>query len=287
MNCQNCHEIIEPGANFCGNCGYPIKNPATSPPQTQSGVPTYAVGTPAQHVGETQGILSVIFGTIGVVGGAVVPFIGIIFGASALALSTISRRKARRRVALIGFAMACLAIVAGFGSLAWNLEKNNKAGKTMQIGRSSTSAKTESQLSTKCYSFNLVDTYNVSNSTGSCDVTAYNGKSFGASTDIYKVVADSLGTSDPSVFTALAKQTIEKDIQDNFNGFTITKEGATSFAGSLAYSVAFDNPSIDNAAIETAVLHQTPGGDNAFIILHGVNGTSANLQTIEAQWQWK
>src|ERR1039458_5527907 len=30
MNCQNCHEIVEPGAAFCGNCGYPVQTPAAA-----------------------------------------------------------------------------------------------------------------------------------------------------------------------------------------------------------------------------------------------------------------
>src|ERR1035441_7539740 len=104
MNCQNCHEIVEPGAAFCGNCGYPVQTPAAAsapmpinavepvqvPQTTQTAaaptvqlpaappplapvavggpvapmVPSYALAIPNQHVGETPALLAVIFGVI-------------------------------------------------------------------------------------------------------------------------------------------------------------------------------------------------------------------------------
>lgn len=326
MNCPNCHEIIEPGAAFCGNCGYPVQTPAAAaattptnavqptqvPLNTQTAIPTaqplvsapqapiaaggpgapavpaYALATPNQHVGETAALLAVIFGVIGIAGaGFLIPIIGLVFGIAGLCMGTVSRRKARRKLAIAGLIIASLAIVAGLAALVWNLEHDKKANQNSQTGQNSTSAKAASKLATPCYSFNLVDTYNVSNNSGSCDATVFNGQSFSNSTNVYKVVASKAGTNDPGTFTQLAKQAIDTDVQDNLPGFTITSQGPSSFAGSLAYTVYAANKSQDTAVVETGVLHQTNGGYNVFDVLHAVKGSSINLQTLEAQWQWK
>ena len=328
MNCQNCHEIIEPGAAFCGNCGYPVQTPAATPapmptnavqpvqvPQTTqtaaapavqlppaapplapvavggpvtSAVPSYALAAPSQHIGETPALLAVIFGVIGIAGaGFLIPIIGLVFGIAGLCMGTVSRRKARRKLAIVGLIVATLAIVAGLAALVWNLEHDKNANQNTQTGQNSTSSKAAAKLATPCYSFNLVDTYNVSNSSGSCDTTVFNGQSFSTSTNVYKIVATKAGTSDPGTFTQVAKQALDADVQDNLPGFAITSQGPSSFAGSLAYTVYASNKSQDTAVVETGVLHQTSSGYNVFDVLHAVNGSSINLQTLEAQWQWK
>lgn len=312
MNCQNCHELIEPGAAFCGNCGYPVQ--ATSPAPNTSAieqvwhrqqpgsapllalttnggppattVPAYALASASQHAGETSAIVAVICGIIGIAGaGFLIPIIGLVFGIAGLCMGTVSRRKARRRLALIGLIIATLAIVAALAGLVWNLEHNKSS--TAQTGQSDGTSRVLSQLKTPCYSFNLIDTYNVSNSSGSCNTTAFNGQSFTTSTDIYKIVATNTGSTTPGSFTQVAKQAIDSDIQNNLPGFTVTSQGASSFAGSLAYTAYALNKNQDTAVVETGVFHTTASGDNAFVILHGVNGSSTSLQSLEAEWRWQ
>ncbi len=330
MNCQNCHELIEPGAAFCGNCGYPVQPSVTdtappnaapqvvqqpAPPAMQpvpppvisneaavitpppvltpqaavSTVPGYAVGRPSNHVGETQAVLAVIFGVIGIVGsGFLVPIIGLAFGVAGLCMATISRRLTRqRRLAVMGLVIATLAVAAGFASLAYNSEHDKNTTPSAQTGQSDTSSKVLSRLNTPCYSFNLIDQYNVSNSAKSCNTTIFNGTSFTTSSNIYKIVATQSGSSDPGGFTQLAKQAIDTDIKTNLPNFTVTSEGPSSFAGSLAYTLYAVDKAEDTAVVETGVLHQTGGGSNVFDIVHAVNGTSVTLQTLEAQWKWK
>lgn len=327
MNCPNCHEPVEPGAAFCGNCGYPVQasalanssvnsndtplerqqlqpqpadaqsnpipNPqlqvAASPLDNRVGtVPSYAVASPNQHAGETSALLSVIFGVIGLVGsGFLIPIIGLVFGVGGLCMGTISRRKAQRRLAIIGLFIAALAIVAGLSALVWNIEHNKNSGQNAKTGQSDSASRVLSELSTPCYSFNLIDKYNVSNKSGSCDATIFNGQTFATSTNVYKIVATKAGTNNPETFTDLAKQAIDQDVQNNLPGFTITSQGPASFSGSLAYTVYANDQSQDTAVVETGVLHQIKNGDNAFDILHAINGSSVNLQTLEAQWQWK
>jgi hypothetical protein len=325
MNCPNCHEFIEPGAAFCGNCGYPVQPPAPAPPSAppnvaQTGqvvqneqpaipanppptaaplpapsptpaaasVPSYAVATPAQHAGETPALLAVIFGIIGIAGSALlIPVLGLIFGIAGLCMGTVSRRRSRRPLAIVGLIIAALAIVAGLGSLVWNLEHDKSASQNAQTGQSTEKSKVLSKLSTPCYSFNLIDAYNVSNNSGSCNTTIFNGQNFTDSTNIYKIVATKTDASDPGTFTTVAKQAIESDIQTNLPGFTITAQGPSSFAGSLAYTIYAADKSQDTVVVETGVLHQTSNGDNVFDILHAINGTNINLQSLETQWQWK
>lgn len=251
-------------------------------------VPSYALAIPNQHVGETPALLAVIFGVIGIAGaGFLIPIIGLVFGIAGLCMGTVSRRKTRRKLAIVGLIIATLAIVAGLAALVWNLEHDKNANQNTQTGQSSTSSKSAAKLSTPCYSFNLVDTYNVSNSSGSCDATVFNGQSFSTSTNVYKIVATKAGTSNPGTFTQVAKQAIDADVQDNLPGFVITSQGPSSFAGSLAYTAYAANKSQDTAVVETGVLHQTSSGYNVFDVLHAVNGSSINLQTLEAEWQWK
>ena len=323
MTCQNCHEFIEPGASFCGNCGYPVpgQTPApvapvqtipSSPPgqveQTQpvtpqinqqpaiaatavpaaNGVPSYARTSPNQHIGETPALLAVIFGVIGIVGsGFLIPIIGLVFGVAGLCMGTVARRKAKRRLALIGLIIATLAIMAGFASLVWNIQHNKNSSKNAKTGQSTSVSKVLSKLATPCYSFDLVDKYNVSNGSGTCNTTIFNGQTFATSTDVYKIIATKAGTDNPGTFSQLAKQAINQDIQTNLPGFTITSQGPASFAGSLAYTVYASDTSQNTSVVETGVLHETKNGYNAFDILHAINGTNVNLQALEAQWQWQ
>lgn len=307
MNCQNCHELLEAGAAFCGNCGYPVQAATPQPqvaqaqqisqlpptPVPNSAVPTtsppsYALATPSQHAGETQALLALIFGIIGIAVALFVPAVALVFGIAGLCMGTVSRHQARRRLAIVGLIFASLAIVAGLG--AWVYNHNHITSNTpanAKTGQSSTISKVSAKLATPCYSFNLIDQFNVSNTGGSCDTTAYNGQTFETSTNVYKITSTNAGTSDPGEFTALAKQAIDKDVQQNLPGFVVTNEGPSSFAGSLAYSVFAANKTQGTAVVETGVLHQTTHGEDVFDIIHAVNGSSTNLQTLEAQWQWK
>ncbi len=313
MDCQRCHEPLEPGAAFCGNCGYPVQSSNQSQPsqglwQGQSGtppaqppitsqpipaalngaaLPSYAIAHPAQHVGETTAVLAVILGTIGIVGsGFLIPIIGLVFGIIGMCLGTVSRRRSHRRLALIGLAIASLAVAAGLAALVWNISHYKTTAQYGKTGQSTTSSKVISKLQTPCYSFNLINTYNISNQSGNCSVTMYNNQTFATSTNVYKIVASETGTTNPEAFTQLARQAVDTDIHTNLPGFSITRQGPSSFAGSLAYTAYANNNQQGTALMETLVLHLGTK-DNAFDIIHAVNGSSVNLQTLEARWRWQ
>ena len=333
MQCTNCHEIIEPGATFCGNCGQPVQpvppgsqapQPKQSlpplypmppmpspqqqapqqplqqlPPQPQpqqqpqffaappsvQNVPNYAVATPEQHRGGTTAILSVISGVIGIAGSFVFPYIGFGFGILGLILGTLSRRVAKRPLALVGLGLATLALCAGVVTLVISIQHKTTAKTPVQ--KSSIPATTTSQLTTPCYSFNLIDRFNISNKAGTCDSDIFNNSTFATSTNVYKIVSTNSGSNDGAYFNQKAKQAIDTELASSYSSYTVTKEEPSSFAGSVDYIAYFNDPKLDIAAVEAAILHPTKHGENVFIITHAVNGSSTNLQSLEAQWQWK
>jgi len=116
---------------------------------------------------------------------------------------------------------------------------------------------------------------------------AFNGTTVNSSTDAYKIYANTSQTTNAGNFTNLAKAGLEKDIKDNLPGFTLDTEQATQFAGSPAYMVFASDKAQGVAVVEAAVLHQVAVGDNVFILVHAINGSSVDLNTLEAQWQWK
>ncbi len=57
--CPNCKQVLEPGAQFCGNCGQTIAATTQSPPVVSSTVePSQAIVSPAQPVVEAQPIVT-------------------------------------------------------------------------------------------------------------------------------------------------------------------------------------------------------------------------------------
>src|SRR4051812_45424246 len=101
MNCPRCNEPTETGAAYCGNCGQALQTiqsatqtPRASQAATSAAAPTmpnYALSTPAQHVGETKALLSLILGIIGIPA-SFIPGVGFLAGITGLILGTLSRK---------------------------------------------------------------------------------------------------------------------------------------------------------------------------------------------------
>lgn len=328
MTCQNCKEVIEPGAAFCGNCGQAVHSVTGSPTdaaitdiaavptpllaapilQTQSSVPAnvqflnkpyealqesvpgYALATPNQHVGENKALLAMLFGITGIIGGLFVALIGLALGISGIVMGTLSRSSTKRGLSTAGLAMSSLAILASLGVWTYAIRHDP----ALQKGTAQTTAHNinapavvASDLSTPCYSTGFVDKLNVSNSSGSCDMSAFNGSTLNNSTNAYKVYADQSPVANSQNFTSLIKPALEKDVKNTLPGFTIDNEQVAKFAGSPAYIVNTSDNSQGIALVEAAVLRHVNNGDNIFILVHAVSGRTTDLNTLEAQWQWK
>jgi hypothetical protein len=205
-------------------------------------------------------------------------------------MGTMSHSGSKRALSMAGLVLSSLAVLAGLG--VWTYAIQHDPALHQQAASStghniSTAAVSASSLTTPCYSAGFADTFNISNDADSCDMEAFNGATLNGSSEIYKVYANTSQTADQSNFTAIAKSALEKDLKDNLPGFTLDNEKVTRFADSSAYVVNSSDQTRHVAVIEAAVLHKVTSGDNVFIMVHAVNGSTADLKTLEAQWQWK
>jgi hypothetical protein len=292
MNCPNCHVIVEAEASFCGNCGQQLRQPEHSSSLNQlqpaghaATAPAYALTQPHEHVAETKALLSLLFGVIGIVGALFMAVLGIGFGIAGLVLGTISRSSTKRHLSTLGLFASSLAILAGL--VVWVYAIRTLDEKKQQSLQTTSEATLASDLSTPCYSLSFVDKLNVSSRSDSCNLNAYNGQTLGTSTDAYKVFANQTAVTNVNDFTTIAKRAIEKDVADNMPGFVIDSQRVGAFAGSPAYIVQASNKAQNVAVVEAAVMRKVNNGENIFLLVHALNGDTADLKILESQWQWK
>lgn len=279
MECQNCKQEVEPGATFCGNCGHYL---GASHPHVQA----YAMAAPAESTAETKAVLSVLLGAAGLVGAVFMAFLGLAIGLAGIIMGTLSRSGRQKTMSTTGIVLSSVAVVASMAVWAYAFNHDAKVRAAHQVAQNGP-VSTVNNLSTPCYSVGFIDKFNVTNSSGSCDMQAYNGQTVDTSTSAYKVFASKSDITSATTFTSLAKQALEKDVKNNLNGFTINSEEVGSFAGSPDYEVISTNSSGQVTVAEAAVFHQTKSGNNAFVLVHAVGGGKADFSDLENQWQWK
>lgn len=294
MNCPKCNEPVETGAAFCGNCGQaltaataaPALDPVSVPtpsavPPAPGQIPAYAVPVAGQQQSHMKAILALVLGGLGIAGALMIPLIGLAFGIAGMVLATISHRLVRHGLSLAGIVVSSLAIVVGLGSWAYAVMHDTRSHDRHSANSSS---QTAASLKTPCYSISFPQKLQVENSSGSCDMKAYDGDNLNDSSDAYKVYVANIAVSQAN-FSAVAKQAIEKDVSQSLPGFTITGEGAGNFAGSPAYYVTTSNHR-GVTLVEAAALHDTGSGQNFFVFVHAVAGSTADLDKLQAGWQW-
>ena len=304
MNCPRCNQPIENGASFCGNCGQALtqigqvmQNQQQSQPQsnvplpshpamaapTGQAVPNYAIATPAQSRGEMKAVLSVLFGTVGIIGGIIMPVIGFVFCFAGFVLATLAWNTQRRSLSIAGLILSLLALTASVGMTAyvWQQKENRSS-----VGSSATANGTMS-VSTPCYSAGFGSQLNVDNSENSCDMAAFNRETFATSTEGYKVYSQSSQVINESNVAEYGKTAIEKDLQASMPGSQTEYSKSIRFAGSPGYAVKIKAANDNISLIEAVVFHKTNGGKNVFIIVHADTAVSADLDKLERDWQWK
>lgn len=258
-------------------------NPAVA--GASANVPAYALGNRAQHRGETQAWLALLFGIAGIAGGVIMAFLGLVFGAIGIVMATMSRSGTKKNLSTAGLVVSMIATLVGLGVwvYAYNHDQTAARQATHKVDASAVS---QSDLSTPCYSLGFVDKLNVKNNSDSCDAVAFDGATLETSTNAYKVYANKSSVTELN-FVETVKPAIEKDVQKSLPDFTIKNEQITQFAGSSAYLVRVANKDGSVNIIEAAVLHKVATGDNVFILVHAVNAKTVDLDTLEAQWTWK
>ncbi len=309
MNCPNCHEPVESGSAFCGNCGHslsltPISNikgsdspdngyvqpffPVASTAGTAIKSPSYAVPNIAEQRNHLRASLSVVMGLVGIAGAMTMPAAGVILGFAGIVLATLSMRSFKHLLSQLGLVASIISVL--IGSATWvyavtdnqnQVEKNSKA----IYATNSSLAQATNSLKTPCYTIKFLTKVNVENVDGSCFMNAFNAASMSQSTDAYKILATNSSVT-ISNFAAVAKQALEADIKQNLKGFTITNQTLGIFAASPAYFITANNGA-GVSVIEAAVLHSTKHGENFFVIIHAVNGDSVDLLDLQLGWSWE
>ena len=262
--------------------------PMTVGAASTTNVPSYALANPGQHAGETKALLSLILGILGIVGVLIMAISGLILGIAGLVLATLSRHSAKRKLSNLGIIFSCLAIVASFAGMALNYSRLSKENAVPKRSGVNSAAVLSTNADTPCYSFGLKDKLNITHDqAATCDVEAYDGTSLVASDTFYKVYANKNDTINGTNFGTIAKDALEKDVQTNLPGFSISNQQLTKFSGSPAYVIsATDNKGLN--VTEAAVLHKVEAGHNFFVLAYATsNGQPADLKDLEAQWQWK
>lgn len=330
MDCPNCHEPVDVGAAFCGNCGQalapqhlltgttttrdsesaaaPIVSDATTRTPTvevsnamlqgignqlvgasvsKQPIPTYARPALGQQRDHFRAAISVVFGTLGVVGSLIMPFVGLVLGIVGVITGTMSRRYLKRGLGLAGIFISTAGIFVSMGTWAYAISRTSQ----QQQATKTTAQKTDgspvlaaNQLSTPCYEVQFVNRLNVQNTTGSCNMNAFDGSTLDVSHSAYKVYATQSAVSS-TAFAGLARTALEKDITQSMPDYHVVSEQATTFSGSQAYVVHAMN-SDGVSLLEAAVLH--PGNDSAnfYVIVHATVDGTANLHDLELGWRW-
>ncbi|MFI5270836.1 MAG: hypothetical protein ACHQT9_02215 [Candidatus Saccharimonadales bacterium] len=274
MQCLNCHEIIEPGAAFCGNCGQPIQ--PVPPGSPQSLLQPKETPAPIQQPPQVSSIPLPPEQPNYPTEPSDAPDLPSPLPAPP---TIVDDSKKSFKLPLIIIGILIFLILLSVGYIVYASAHKHKPVKV--------AAKPVYTLLTRCYSFYLADKYNVINSTNSCDGQVFNNSTFDTSTDVYKIISTNSGSNDLAAFVTNSKKAIDKEIATNYPGYVITNEKPSTFAGSDDYIAYFYNKDTKIAAVEAAVLHQTKPGENIFIITHAVNGTITDLTKLEANWKWK
>lgn len=309
MNCPNCHEPVESGSAFCGNCGQSLSLstissvlsnqmpddgfthpffPSIATNNSSVRLPIYAIPNTVEQKNHFKATLSVVLGLVGTAGAMSMPIAGVILGFCGIVLASMSMRSFKHTLSQLGLVASIVSVL--IGSAAWvyaitdnqnNVKKNNE----IISNTNNTPVQLTNNLVTPCYSVKFATKVNIENVQNSCFMNAFNAANMNLSTDAYKVLAT---TSSLSInnFIVVAKQSLEADVKQSLKGFTISKEAPGLFAASPAYFVTADNGA-GVSVIEAAVLHLTKHGENFFVLVHAVNGDKVDLLDLQLGWQWE
>ncbi len=154
MKCSNCHQDIEPGAAFCGNCGQPVPAAAGAPapaaaaspapvpapaapapvapaapvaaaaaPAATAAVPAYSV--PAANHGGGKAIASLVLGIIGLLGW-IIPIVGFILAITGFILGTLSLKN-KKGFAIAGMVLAAITMILSLVAFVYNIQHMDQA----------------------------------------------------------------------------------------------------------------------------------------------------------------
>ncbi len=312
MICPNCHQVVKPGAAFCGNCGFQLATaqapvaPQPAPQQVPAVeqqltpvVPAHmhpapftqpiavfgqsnnsaALATPTHNNGKA--IAAFVCGVLGLVGW-IIPLLGVVLGLLALIFGTIAIRSQKRVFAIIGIVLAVpvLALSIFFWVRAAQSIVMNRSNPLSGITTPSGSGTTQ-DISTPCYTTKIPASLKVTVASGSCTFQAVSQ----ATGETYTVKVLQAPDVTPTNLSDAA-QADSKNVISSTPGGSISGQEPATFSGSPAYEVSL--ASTDGSAGTIDYIYRLTASGNLVIVIHTQRtGKKYDVSDIESAWDWK
>lgn len=274
MVCPQCQQTVDPGAQFCGNCGF--KLPQTAPAAYQPPTQTSSVNT-QDHSGKA--IAAFVIGVLGLPA-SLIPIVGIVFGILAIIFGSISIHSRRKTLAKIGIVFAVIVLLAS--TFLWVMSAQELAKEQENGGSLATNSGKLQPITTPCYSTKIPAEMHVTKTDGSC---TFLGASAGSKEQTEVKVIQVPGLTLASLATAAKADAA--NVVGSIPGGKITNQSTATFAGSHAYQIEIK--STDGSAGIISYVYDTTAQGNLVIVLHTqaqAHGDNYNLSLIESNWAW-
>jgi len=323
MNCPKCDEVVEPDAQFCGNCGQQLSNglnkgsnetPVSSnqsvaePAQvTSSGqaspAPAYALVNPKRQKAESQSMTALLLGILSIPG-AIISVIGLVLAVCGLIMATSVRsgvtKKALNNVAI---SFGVLGVVASLASAVFGYVYTGKQSAAQKDETSASSGSagspsgddtvvevaTNKLVDTPCYRLTMPSTTLgvIDAVAGNCSAQARSDESFELSGTLFAVDAASNTQVNAANLAETAQRIVGRNAGLLLPGYSVTTERAATFAGSPAYIVDAVQTGGRSSVQLAVVLHAVKHGENIFVIGYGADQAGADVLQFEKGWEWK
>lgn len=294
MLCPNCQHEVNPGATFCGNCGYHLDGPVPShPAHTQAApnstgsalpppppVPAGSAAAVPTHDGSEQAVASFVLGILGCIGW-LIPIVGTIMGIVAILLGAKSQKSRHKSLSTIGIILGTLVTLTSLFFWIAVVEKavsdSNKSSSS-----SSTSANSSLQtVATPCYTTKIPQQLKVNKASSSCTFSALSNV-VGEEYEI-KVI------NVPQLNSTNLQQAAVADASNAINatpGGSISGQSPATFAGNPAYKITLK--ATDGSAGTIDYIYKQTAQGNLVIVMHiKTNGQNYDLSSIEKYWLWQ
>jgi len=298
MNCPNCHQKLEAGSYFCGNCGFNLSEPGTknnvgqaqqSPGPANQYVQNNSM--PNQNINQLgskstnngKAIASFVLGLVGLIAW-LIPIVGLIMGIVGVVLGILGRKSRKKVLSIIGIVLSSIVIILSIFVLIISANafiKGFKQGLNSSNTNSNSSySGTYQAINTSCYKTKIPINLNITQTTGSCTFQATNN----ITNEVYSVKVINAPSITPTNLESASKLDAQ-NVVNSVAGSKIKSQQMTTFVGSPAYSVTFVGA--DNNHAEIDYVYKVTSQGNILVVAHSQNSSSNyDLSIIEKYWSW-
>lgn len=285
--CPKCHDNVENGALFCGNCGFKLvasNNKRVDSLALANGisVPTYAF--PHSHYKQHWAAMSLALCILAVSFSYLVPILGLGLAIAGLMMSTSSYRVTHSWLKVGSLIFAILAIMISIGFWVRAVVNEPKLSST-----ASQANKTSVNVVTPCYQLTFSSLINTNNTKGGCSLTAYNGQTLNKSSGVLNITASNVNNLNNRNFINYARNNLSNYISNEMPSYLTTTNSSDYFASNPSYYLKAYSSYTNNSVILEAIYVNKTGitnKDNYFLIRYIKKGQSVNLNNFEKTWSW-